>query len=144
MAIRGLRGATVAATNDVEAIGAATRELLLALQAANQFGLDDVASIFFTATPDLNAAPPARAARELGWNEAAMLCLTEMETLGGLPRCIRVLIHWNTELPQHALQHIYLREAALLRPDRVLPAGSAVHQLLNLSNRCLTPARPGA
>lgn len=119
MPIRGIRGATVASTNTADAIRSATQELLLEMVDANDLNLDDVASIFFTVTPDLTAEPPARAARELGWDVAAMLCLSEMETPIGPPRCIRVLIHWNTEKTAQEVCHVYLHAAAELRPDRV-------------------------
>ena len=118
MPIRGLRGATVAAANTPDAIRCATRELLLALIEANAVQVDDVASVIFTTSPDLTAEPPARAARELGWEPVAMLCVGEMAAEDGLERCIRVLIHWHTSRRPDEVCHIYLREAAHLRPDR--------------------------
>jgi chorismate mutase len=118
MSVRGLRGATVAAANTAEAIHQATQELLLALVQANQLDPADIASVIFTTPPDLTAAPPAQAARELGWNEAAMLCVCEMPVEEGLARCIRVLIHWNTDKLPEAMRHVYLHAAAQLRPDR--------------------------
>jgi chorismate mutase len=77
----------------------------------------DIASAWFTATEDLRAAFPARAARQLGWTETALMCAQEMRVRGGLERCIRVLLHWNTELEQGEVKHVYLREARSLRPD---------------------------
>ena len=118
MAIRGIRGATVAAANTPADIRAATRELLEALAAANDLQTDDLASVIFSSTPDLTAEVPARAARELGWVETGIMCLAEMEADGGLPRCIRVLIHWNTERRPDQIRHVYLHAAAALRPDR--------------------------
>jgi len=120
MPIRGIRGATVAQANTAEAIRSATRELLVELVAANNLDPDDLASVIFTTTPDLTAEPPARAARELGWSEAALLCVSEMETVNGLRRCIRVLIHWNTEKSNAEIRHVYLHDAVQLRPDRVV------------------------
>jgi len=118
MPIRGVRGATVASTNQPEAILLATRELLEAILAANHtLAPDDIASALFTVTADLSAAYPAEAARLLGWAETPLMCAREIPVPGSLPLCIRVLIHWNTELPQSAIQPIYLREAAQLRPD---------------------------
>lgn len=118
MSIRGVRGAIDVSENTREAILDATRQLLLAIQVANP-GLepDDIASIFFTVTPDLNAAHPALAARQLGWVWTPLLCAQEIPVPDSLPRCIRVLIHWNTDLPQRAVQHVYLGEAVRLRPD---------------------------
>ena len=118
MAIRGIRGATVAAANTPADIRAATRELLEALAAANDLQTDDLASVIFSSTPDLTAEVPARAARELGWVETGIMCLAEMEADGGMPRCIRVLIHWNTERRPDQIRHVYLHAAAALRPDR--------------------------
>jgi chorismate mutase len=118
MPIRGLRGATVATANTAEAICNATRELILALVEANQLHPDDVASVIFTCTPDLTAEPPARAVRELGWEQVALMCVGEMDTPAGLRYCIRVLIHWNTEKKAAEIRHVYLHSAAQLRPDR--------------------------
>jgi chorismate mutase len=122
MSIRGIRGATVAAANTSEAIHAATRELLLALVDANDFDLDDIASIFFTVSPDLTADYPATSARQLGWADAPMVCAQEIAVPGGMLRCIRVLIHWNTEKRPNEVRHVYLHAAARLRPDRVANA----------------------
>jgi chorismate mutase len=100
------------------AILSATSELLQALLRANpRMQVEDIASAWFTATDDLHAAFPARAARELGWTETALMCAQEMRVRGGLERCIRVLLHWNTELGQGEVRHVYLREARSLRPD---------------------------
>ena len=118
MAIRGIRGATIAAADTPEAIRAATRELLAGLVAANDLHPDDVASVIFSTTSDLTAEVPARAAREFGWVEPAIMCLAEMDAAGGLRCCIRVLIHWNTELRPDQVRHVYLHTAAQLRPDR--------------------------
>ena len=114
---RGLRGATTVEKNDAEAMLEATTELLQALIEANGLREEDIASVFFTTTPDLNAVYPAAAARRLGWTRTALLCVQEMAVPGSLPRSIRALIHWNTERSIDELHHIYLREASALRPD---------------------------
>ena len=116
--VRGIRGATTAAANTREAIVAATRELLEHLIAANDLHPADIASAYFTMTPDLDAAFPASAARALGWNDVALLDAQAPRVTGDLDKCIRVLIHWNTERTEHEIRHVYLREARLLRPDR--------------------------
>jgi len=118
MACRGIRGATTVDEDTAEAVLDATRELLVKIAQANGVEPDDVASIFFTTTPDLTSAYPATAARELGWHHVATLCGHEIGVPGGLPRCIRVLIHWNTDKPAREIEHVYLREAISLRPDR--------------------------
>ena len=95
-ACRGIRGATTADANTREAILAATREMLALLIEQNRLQPDDIVSAIFSTTPDLNAEFPAVAARDLGWVDTALLCTHEMAVPGSLPRCIRVLIHWNT------------------------------------------------
>jgi chorismate mutase len=118
MPVRGIRGATVARSNQPEAILEATRQLLEAILAANPtLALAEIASALFTVTDDLTAAYPAKAARNLGWTETPLMCAREIPVPDNLPMCIRVLIHWNTDLPQSAVHHIYLGEAAQLRPD---------------------------
>jgi chorismate mutase len=118
MALRGVRGATTVDIDGAAAILSATSELLQAMLAANPgMQVEDIASALFSATDDLHAAFPARAARELGWTETALMCAQEMRVRGGLERCIRVLLHWNTDLGQGEVKHVYLREARSLRPD---------------------------
>jgi chorismate mutase len=118
---RGIRGATTATANSAEAISSATRELLTLLVERNAVAVDDVASVFFTVTDDLNALHPALAARQLGWHDAALLCAREIPVPGSLGRCIRVLLHVNTELSAREIRHVYLREAVALRPNRADP-----------------------
>lgn len=114
---RGVRGATVAAANTAGAILAATRELLGRMVAENGIEPADVASAIFTATPDLNAAYPAAAARELGWAHVPLLSAQEIDVPGGLARTVRVLLHWNTATHPQAITHVYLNGAEALRPD---------------------------
>jgi chorismate mutase len=117
MFCRGVRGATTVSVNDREEILKATRQLVALLVRRNGIRKEDVASAIFTTTPDLDAEFPALAARQLGWLEVPMLCGHEIAVPGSLPRCIRVLVNWNTETPQHEIQHIYIRDAVRLRPD---------------------------
>lgn len=118
MAVRGIRGATTVPQDTGGAILAATRELLEALVAANGIDLRDIASVIFTVTPDLRSEYPARAARDLGWSNVALIGASEMAMPLGLPRCIRVLMHVNTDRGPEDVKHIYLHEARGLRPDR--------------------------
>ena len=118
MPLRGVRGATTVEHNEAEEILTATRELLKALVEANGIAPADIASIIFTITPDLTAAFPARAARELGWADTALLGAQEADVSQDLDRCIRVLIHWNTNRRQDEVVHVYLKGARQLRPDR--------------------------
>jgi chorismate mutase len=117
--IRGVRGAISVEANTVEAIREATRRLLTELVERNRIRLEDIASVFFTGTPDLDVEVPARGAREMGWTLIPMFCMREMEVQDGLPRCIRVLAHINTDKSQTEIIHVYLGEAARLRPDLV-------------------------
>jgi chorismate mutase len=78
-----------------------------------------VASAIFTVTDDLVSTFPAQAARQMGWERVPMLCAREIPVPNSLPRVIRALVHWNTELPQSEIKHVYLREAVKLRPDLV-------------------------
>jgi prephenate dehydratase len=117
MPCRGIRGATTASQNTPEAIMEATQELLRGIVAANNVQPEDIASAIFTVTPDLNAAFAPRAAREMGWHHVPLLGAVEVESPTGLPLCIRILIHWNTERPPYDIRHIYLRDAIKLRPD---------------------------
>jgi chorismate mutase len=121
MTCRSIRGAVCAAANDAEAILKAARELLEGIVTANELSVNDVASVVFTATADLDAAYPARAAREMGWVNTPLLCMQEMAVVGSLPRCIRVLVHWNTDRAPHEIRHVYLGAAGALRPDLVEP-----------------------
>ncbi len=117
MAVRGIRGA-ITCQADEDSILAATRELLTAMLKANpSLQTADMASVWFTVTSDLQLVHPAKAAREMGWNEVPLMCSMEIDVPGSLPQCVRVLIHWNTDLPQSAVKHVYLRDAVKLRPD---------------------------
>lgn len=115
--VKGIRGAITVDHNDKQEILDATKELLVAMQENNNFHLEDIACIFFTVTADLNAAFPAKAARELGLVETALLCGNEIDVPGSLPRCIRVMILVNTCKKSGEIKHIYLRDAAKLRTD---------------------------
>jgi chorismate mutase len=118
MRCRGIRGATTVDANTREAIFQATRELLSQMVLANDVQPDEVASVFFTTTRDLNADFPALAAREMGWNDVALLCAHEMDVPGSLPMCLRILLHVNTEKRAEEIVHVYLRGARALRPDK--------------------------
>ncbi len=120
MPIRGIRGATTVAADQPDLVLEATRELLEEILEENK-GMhpEDVASAIFTVTDDLVSTFPAQAARQMGWSLVPMLCAREIPVPGSLPRVIRVLVHWNTELQQNQITHVYLREAVKLRPDLV-------------------------
>jgi chorismate mutase len=117
---RGVRGATTVEEDSREAILSATSELLTHMIEANGIQADDIASVIFTTTHDLTSEYPALAARQLGWNDVALLCGHEIAVPHGLKHCIRVLMHWNTEKVASEIRHIYIKGAVCLRPDRVV------------------------
>jgi len=116
MYCRGIRGATTVEHNDREEILAATTELLQLLISRNELRAEDVASVIFTVTEDLDAEFPALAARYLGWTEVALICTREIPVPGSLGKCIRILLHVNTTRSAAEIQHVYIRGAVNLRP----------------------------
>ena len=115
--VRGVRGATTVESNTREDILKATRQLLALMMRRNEIQPTDVASAIFTLTKDLNAEFPALAARQMGWLEVPLLCGYELEVPGSLGKCVRILVHWNTDKPQSAIHHVYIHDAVALRPD---------------------------
>jgi len=114
---RGIRGATLVAANTKEDILAATKELLQQMIESNQVEREAVACVLFTATPDLDAEFPALAARQLGWTEVPLLCSQEMSVPHSLPRCLRILILFNTEKKTEEIIHVYIKGAEVLRQE---------------------------
>lgn len=117
MLVRGIRGATTVTADTVEEVLQATRELLELIRQENQFEIEDIASALFTVTADVRSVFPAAAARSIGWDKVPLLCFQEIEVPNALPRCIRVLVHVNTEKKQAEIKHIYLKDAQSLRTD---------------------------
>ncbi|MDX2160705.1 MAG: chorismate mutase [bacterium] len=117
MMLRGVRGGTTVTDNDAGQILAATKELLEQLIRVNAIEEEAVASVLFTTTPDLNAAFPAAAARDLGWHRCALMGFQEIQVPNGIQYCIRVLIHWNTDKTLDEIKHVYMHGAMKLRPD---------------------------
>jgi chorismate mutase len=112
-----VRGATTADSNTSEDILKATRELLALMIRQNDIRPEDVASAIFSTTHDLDAEFPALAARQLGWLDVALMCTNELDVPGSLRRCVRILLYWNTEKAPSEIIHVYVKEAAHLRPD---------------------------
>ncbi|CCQ64045.1 chorismate mutase [Crocosphaera watsonii] len=116
--VRGVRGATTVTENSPEAIGEAVSELLNVIETQNQLNPEDIVSVTFTATQDIDAIFPAAIARQRPhWEDVPLLDVQQMSVHNSLERCIRVLIHFNTPKPQKEVSHVYLRGASNLRPD---------------------------
>jgi chorismate mutase len=116
--VKAIRGATTASENSVEAIREAVTELLNELERHNTIDPDEIVSVTFSATRDLDAVFPAAIARERPhWQHVPLLDLQQMYVEGSLARCIRCLIHINMPDPDVKIYHPYLRQARQLRPD---------------------------
>jgi chorismate mutase len=117
MTCRAIRGATTADSNTAEDIHEATIEMLRTLLALNSISTDDLVSLFFTTTSDLNATFPAVAARELGLDQIPLMCAHEMSVPGALDMVVRVLVHVNSDASPSDIRHVYLKRARELRPE---------------------------
>lgn len=117
MAVRALRGATTLDEDTSEQMHIRVRALVATLFERNGLGPDDVISVFLTATPDLRSAFPATAARASGLDDVALLGAQELDVEGSLERCVRVMMHVETERPRAELHHVFLEGAVKLRPD---------------------------
>jgi chorismate mutase len=115
--VRAIRGAVQVEANEPAAILDGTAELVGEVMSRNGLMPADVISVLFTATVDLNAEFPALAARRLGFADVPLLCATEIDVPGAMPRVIRLMMHVETPVPRSAVQHVYLRGAARLRLD---------------------------
>lgn len=112
--MKAIRGAITVDENTAEAIRESSIMLLETIAKANHFALEDVVQVIFSATKDINAAYPARFAREIGWDTVPLFCVQEMAVEGALAMCLRVLITIDTD---QTVQHVYLKGAKSLRPD---------------------------
>ncbi len=115
--VRGVRGAITVESNTVEAIRTATCRLLTTIVDHNRIDSEEIASVIFTTTKDIDAESPAYGARQMGWTSIPLFCAQELEVPDTLPRCIRVLVHVNTDKSQNEMRHVYLDGAVTLRPD---------------------------
>ena len=138
MICRGVRGATTIEEDTPDAILRATRELLAMMIRLNGIQPIDVTSAIFTTTRDVVSQFPALAARQLGWMDVPLLCGHEMEVPDSVSRCIRILIHWNTDMPQSEIQHVYLKDAQSLRPDKRLAVEVDMDELNRWIDKQLT------
>ena len=117
MAVRAVRGATQIEQDDRQELLDATTELLTAVLERNALEPEDLISVVFTATPDLRSEFPAYAARQMGITDVPLLCASEIDVPGAMPRVLRLLAHVETERARADVRHVYLRGAAALRTD---------------------------
>jgi chorismate mutase len=117
MAVRALRGATTLDEDTPEQMDTRVKALLATLFERNDVGPEDMISAFFTATPDIRSAFPATVARAFGLDDVPLLGAQELDVEGALPRCVRVMVHLETDKPRRELRHVFLEGAAALRPD---------------------------
>ncbi|MDG1893418.1 MAG: chorismate mutase [Fuerstiella sp.] len=118
MSVRGIRGATSVDADVPEQIREATQELIEEILKRNEItDFDDVISAVFTTTQDLVSAFPAEAARHIGMTTVPLLCALEIPVAGSMRKCVRILLHVNSDRKPADIEHVYLREAEKLRPD---------------------------
>ena len=117
MAVRAVRGATQVERDDRDLVLEAAGELVAAVLDRNGIVPDALISVIFTATPDLTSEFPAYAARRLGITDVPLLCATEIDVPGAMPRVLRLLAHFETDRPRSEIRHVYLHGATALRTD---------------------------
>ncbi len=115
--VRAIRGAIQVESNDRDDILSGVTELVTEVMGRNRLTTDDVISVIFTATPDLTAEFPALAARKLGFHDVPLICASEIDVPGALPRVVRLMAHVEVDRPRQDIQHVYLRGAVALRVD---------------------------
>jgi chorismate mutase len=115
--VLGLRGAITLERDEREHLLGRVETLLGEMMSRNALGHDDIISILFTATSDVHSVFPAVAARRMGLGDVPLICARELDIEGGMPLCIRVLMHINCERPRAELRHVYLEQARTLRDD---------------------------
>lgn len=117
MKIVAIRGATTVEKNNSEDIIKNTIRLLTEVEKRNNLDKEQVISILFSSTRDLDSEYPAKAARKIGYINAGLMCYNEMEVVGSLEKCIRVMVLYNSNIGQNKIEHVYLKKAKNLRPD---------------------------
>lgn len=117
LSVRGIRGAIALQENDRKSILEAAQLLLEKITSENRICPDQVISVFFTTTKDINAEFPAAALRKMGWFFVPSLCAHEMDVPGGMKSVIRILVHAYSAKTHKEIKHQYLGKASVLRPD---------------------------
>ena len=117
MSIRGLRGATTVDEDTPDQLHRRVQALIATMLDRNDLSKDDLISIVFTATDDIHSMFPAAAARAVGLGDVPLLCARELDIVGGTPRCVRILMHIESDRARGELHHVYLEGARNLRDD---------------------------
>jgi len=117
MAVRGIRGAVNIKNNTKEEIISATKQLLEEIINQNSIEMDSICLLLFTVTHDLDAAFPAAAAREMGYNYTPLMCAQEIPVQGSMPKVVRILMQFNSDMPQKDINNVYLGETKTLRAE---------------------------
>ncbi|MFD1928145.1 chorismate mutase [Sporosarcina siberiensis] len=116
--VRGIRGATTVEYDEELLILKATEELAVKMLEENEVDPEDIISVLISTTLDITSAFPAKAVRSIeGWKYVPVMCTHEMDVVGSMPFCIRILMHVNTDATQQSIQHVYHNNAVNLRPD---------------------------
>ncbi len=123
MAVRAVRGAIQLDQDERGQLLDSVKVLFKEILDANGFVKDDLISVFFTLTPDLHSVFPAVAAREMGFADIPLMCAQELEINDMLPRCVRILVHAESDVPKSDIRHVYLTGAAALRTDLAPASG---------------------
>jgi chorismate mutase len=121
MPVRALRGATTLDADAPDHIRERVKALMAALFERNGLTNDAVISVVVTGTADITSFHPAAAVREFGLEDVPLLGAQELDIEATLPRCVRLLIHIETEVPRSELRHVFLEGATALRPDLAEP-----------------------
>lgn len=114
-----IRGATCA-ENTEESISRNVGELCRSLFERNSLRSENLVSIQFSVTPDLDALNPATALRNcdtgLDTSRTALFCSAEPCVKNMLPRAVRVMI--SAYMPRgFSPEAVYINGAQVLRPD---------------------------
>lgn len=119
-AVRALRGATTVDADEPDHLTERVNTLVLEMLDRNAVAKADIISVLFTATSDIHCKFPATATRTIGLGDVPLICAQELDIVGATARCIRVMMHLNTERTPQELHHVYLEGARGLNDD--LPA----------------------
>lgn len=113
-----IRGATTCDEDTKEEVAKVTQELLSEMINRNSLELDNIVSVLFTATCDIHSEFPATAARSLeGFSEIPVMCAQELDIVGSMPMCIRVMMHIDANKTRKEVKHVFLGNAKNLRKD---------------------------